>query len=166
VFGQYFKYFPLLKPGYVPFQEDVKKPRFIYATGIRLGMIRGLTVDQVIPTERFYAGGGTTVRGFKQDTLGPLDQYGDPLGGNAMLVLNNEVRFPMLSIFDAVGFVDVGNVFPLVSDFRFSELRKTAGFGLRLRTPSLMLRFDYGFKLDRRPGESAGAFFFSIGQAF
>ena len=62
--------------------------------------------------------------------------------------------FRWLSIFDAVGFVDIGNVFPLVSDFRFSELRKTAGFGLRLRTPSLMLRFDYGFKLDRRPGES------------
>jgi outer membrane translocation and assembly module TamA len=45
-------------------------------------------------------------------------------------------------------------------------LRKTAGFGLRLRTPVLMLRFDYGLKLDRRPGESRGAFFFSIGQAF
>jgi outer membrane protein assembly complex protein YaeT len=166
VFGQYFKYFPLFKPGYVPYQEDAKKPRFIYATGIRLGLIKGLTTDQVIPTERFYAGGGTTVRGFKQDTLGPLDQYGNPLGGNAMLVLNNELRFPMLSIFDAVGFVDLGNVFPLASDFSFSELRKTAGFGLRLRTPSLMLRFDYGFKLDRRSGESAGAFFFSIGQAF
>jgi len=45
-------------------------------------------------------------------------------------------------------------------------LRKTAGFGLRLRTPFLMIRFDYGFKLDRRPGESQGAFFISIGQAF
>ncbi len=166
LFGQYFKYFPLHKPGYVPFQEDVKKPRIVYATGMRVGWIKGLTADQVIPTERFYAGGGTTVRGFKQDTLGPLDEAGDPLGGNAMLVLNNELRFPMISIFDAVGFVDIGNVFPLITDFKFSELRKTAGFGFRLRTPSLMLRFDYGFKLDRRPGESLGAFFFSIGQAY
>jgi outer membrane protein insertion porin family len=38
--------------------------------------------------------------------------------------------------------------------------------GLRLRTPYFMLRFDYGFKLDRQRGESRGAFFFSIGQAF
>lgn len=83
-----------------------------------------------------------------------------------MLVLNNELRFPMFWIFDGVGFVDIGNVFPSLNDFKFSELRKTAGFGLRLRTPALMLRFDYGFKLDRRPGESRGAFFFSIGQAF
>jgi outer membrane protein assembly complex protein YaeT len=166
LFSQYFKYFPLQKPGHVPFQEEVKKPRFVYATGLRLGLIRGLTAEQVIPTERFYAGGGTTVRGFKQDGLGPVDKAGDPLGGNAMLVLNNELRFPVASIFDGVGFVDIGNVFPRATDFKFSELRKTAGFGLRLRTPSLMLRFDYGFKLDKRPGESRGAFFFSIGQAF
>jgi outer membrane protein assembly complex protein YaeT len=166
LFNQYFKYFPLGKPGFVPFQEDTSKPRLVYATGIRLGWIAGLTTDQVIPTERFYAGGGTTVRGFKQDGLGPLDAAGDPLGGNVMLVLNNELRFPMVSILDGVGFIDIGNVFPLPQDFKFSELRKTAGIGLRLRTPSLMLRFDYGFKLDRRPGESAGAFFFSIGQAF
>jgi len=73
---------------------------------------------------------------------------------------------PLVSIFDAVGFVDIGNVYPMISDFSFSDLRKTAGFGLRLRTPFLMIRFDYGFKVDRRPGESLGALFFSIGQAF
>jgi len=166
LFGQYFKYFPLFKPGYAPFQGEAKRPRTIFATGVRVGLIKARGDQQVIATERFYAGGGTTVRGFKQDTLGPLDSYGNPQGGNAMLVLNNELRFPVVSFVDAVGFVDMGNVFPLVSDFRLSELRKTAGFGLRFRTPVLMLRFDYGLKLDRRPGESRGAFFFSIGQAF
>jgi outer membrane protein assembly factor BamA len=30
----------------------------------------------------------------------------------------------------------------------------------------VVLRFDYGFKLERRPGEKSGAFFFSVGQAF
>ncbi len=165
-FTQYFKYFPLFKPGYAPFQEDAKRPRTIYATGVRLGLMKGFRDNFVIPTERFYAGGGTSVRGFGQDELGPHDAYGDPLGGNAMIVLNNELRFPFVSILDGVGFVDIGNVFPEVSDFRFSELRKTAGFGIRLRTPSLMLRFDYGIKLDRKPGESFGAFFFSIGQAY
>ena len=83
-----------------------------------------------------------------------------------MLVLNNELRFPMFWIFDAVAFNDIGNVFPNVSDFTLSDLRKSAGFGLRLRNPFVVLRFDYGIKLDRRPGESFGAFFFSIGQAF
>jgi outer membrane protein assembly factor BamA len=60
-----------------------------------------------------------------------------------MLILNNELRFPFISILDAVGFVDIGNVYPSISDFSFSDLRKTAGFGLRLRTPFLLLRFDY-----------------------
>jgi outer membrane protein assembly complex protein YaeT len=166
LFGQYFKYFPLFKPGFAPFQGETKRPRTIFATGIRVGLIKSGSSQPIIPTERFYAGGGTTVRGFEQDTLGPLDEYGDPLGGNAMMVLNNELRFPMVSVLDGVGFVDVGNVFPTVSDFRLSELRKTAGLGLRFRIPGLMLRFDYGLKLDRRPGESRGAFFFSIGQAF
>jgi len=131
-----------------------------------VGLLKGLTRDDVVLSERFFAGGGTTVRGFEQDKLGPLDRFGNPLGGNAMLILNNELRFPFISILDAVGFVDIGNVYPSISDFSFSDLRKTAGFGLRLRTPFLLLRFDYGFKLDRRAGESKGSFFFSIGQAF
>jgi outer membrane protein assembly complex protein YaeT len=165
-FGQYFRYFPLSQPQYVPFGGETRRPRFIYATGLRVGLMKGLTRYDIVPSERFFAGGGTTVRGFEQDKLGPVDRFGNPLGGNAMFVLNNELRFPFVSILDAVGFVDIGNVYPTVSDFSFSDLRKTAGFGLRLRTPFLMIRFDYGFKLDRRPGESQGAFFVSIGQAF
>jgi outer membrane protein assembly complex protein YaeT len=165
-FGQYFKYFPIFQPQYVPFGGETKRPRFIYATGLRVGWMKAFTRDDIVSSERFYAGGGTTVRGFEQDKLGPLGPSGNPLGGNAMLVLNNELRFPFTSILDAVGFVDIGNVYPTISDFSFSDLRKTTGFGLRLRTPFLMIRFDYGFKVDRRPGESQGAFFISIGQAF
>jgi outer membrane protein assembly complex protein YaeT len=165
-FGQYFKYFPISSPQYVPFGGETKRPRFIYATGVRVGLMKQLTNYTLVPSERFFAGGGTTVRGFEQDKLGPLDRFGNPLGGNAMLVLNNELRFPFVSILDAVGFFDIGNVYPTISDFSFSDLRKTAGFGLRLRTPFLMIRIDYGFKLDRRPGESMGALFISIGQAF
>jgi outer membrane protein assembly factor BamA len=91
---------------------------------------------------------------------------GEPTGGNAVIIINNELRFPLYSIFDGVGFVDVGTVYPTISDISLSELRETAGLGLRLRTPWFLLRLDYGFKLDRRPGESRGRLFFSIGQAF
>jgi outer membrane translocation and assembly module TamA len=71
-----------------------------------------------------------------------------------------------LWLFDGASFVDVGNVYSRLGDFRPWDLRKTAGAGLRLRTPYFLLRLDYGFKLDRRPDESRGGFFFSIGQAF
>ena len=83
-----------------------------------------------------------------------------------MIVINNEVRHPLFSIFDIAGFVDIGNVYEHVSDISLGDLRKSAGLGLRVRTPWILIRLDYGFKLDRRPGESAGRLFFSIGQAF
>ena len=131
-----------------------------------MGLQKGFDSTGAVLTDRFYAGGGTTVRGFRQDELGPRLANGQPAGGNAVLVLNEELRYPLFWIFDAVTFVDVGNVYPRVSDFRISELRTAGGFGLRLRNPFVVLRFDYGFKFGRRPGETLGAFFFSIGQAF
>jgi outer membrane protein assembly factor BamA len=163
---QYFKYFPLTRPAPVPFGEREKRSRLIFATGTRVGVQKGFNKEGAVLTDRFYAGGGTTVRGFHQDELGPRLANGQPAGGNAVLVLNEEMRYPLVWIFDAVTFVDIGNVCPRVGDFRFSELRSAGGFGLRIRNPFVVLRFDYGFKFGRRPGESMGAFFFSIGQAF
>ena len=83
-----------------------------------------------------------------------------------MLVLNNEIRFPLVSIVDGVAFTDIGNVFPRLSDFSFSDLRKTVGTGVRLRTPWFLIRGDYGVLMNRREGEPRGRFYFSIGQAF
>ena len=163
---QYFKYFPLTKPRPVPYGETPNRSRLVFATGVRIGVQKGLNPQDVVLTDRFYAGGGTTVRGFQQDSLGPKLANGAPIGGNAVFILNNEIRYPLFWILDGVNFVDIGNVFPHVSDFRFSDLRSAGGFGLRVRNPFVVLRFDYGFKLDRQPGEKIGAFFFSIGQAF
>jgi outer membrane protein insertion porin family len=165
-YGQYFRYFSLLKPRPVPFGEKVKPSRLVFATGSRVGLQKGFNPEGAVLTDRFYAGGGTTIRGFRQDELGPKLANGEPAGGNAVLVLNEELRYPLFWVFDGVNFIDIGNVFPRVSDFRFSELRTTGGFGLRIRNPFIVLRFDYGFKFGRRPGEKVGAFFFSIGQAF
>jgi outer membrane protein insertion porin family len=81
-------------------------------------------------------------------------------------VLNNEIRFPLVSILDGVGFIDVGNVFTTMRDFSVTDLRYSTGFGLRVRTPWVLLRGDYGIVLDPRPGEPRGRFYFSIGQAF
>jgi outer membrane protein assembly complex protein YaeT len=163
---QLFKYWALTHPRPVPFGQPVDRPRFIFASGSRIGLQKGFNETGAVLTDRFYAGGGTTVRGFKQDELGPKLANGQPAGGNAVLVLNEELRYPLFAFLDAVSFIDIGNVFPRVTDFKFSELRAAGGFGLRIRNPFIVLRFDYGFKFDRRPGESRGAFFFSIGQAF
>ncbi len=163
---QYFKYFPLTRPRPVLYGDQPERSRFVFASGWRLGVQKGFSEEGAVLTDRFYAGGGTTVRGFGQDQLGPKLDNGDPAGGNAVVVLNNELRFPLFWVFDGVAFVDVGNVFPRASDLNFSDLRGAGGFGLRIRNPFVVLRFDYGVKFERLPGEKAGAFFFSIGQAF
>ncbi len=164
--GQYFKYLPLSEPTEIPFSQE-KKSRLVYAGAVRIGIASGLGIQDLSISERFFAGGGTTIRGFKQDEVGPKDLFfGDPVGGDALFILNNELRFPIVSLFDGVGFLDIGNVYTRLSDFNPFKVRKSAGLGLRVRTPYFLLRFDYGFKLQRQPEESRGRFFFSIGQAF
>jgi outer membrane protein assembly complex protein YaeT len=165
-FGQYFKYHALTRPAPVPLQEGIRRPRVIYAGGVRAGVGRGIGGQDLIISERFFAGGGTSMRGFSQDSLGPVDFFGDPTGGEAVFLTNHELRFPMFWLLDGVGFVDAGNVYRRAGDFTLGDLRKSAGVGLRVRTPYFLLRLDWGFKLDRKPGEPASRFFFSIGQAF
>lgn len=160
-FGQYFKYIRLQPERRKRLTNEIIRPRFVYAGGVRIGLARGL--GGIVPlSERFFAGGSTTLRGFGQNTLRSSDGIS---GGQALLVINNELRVPLISIVDGVAFADLGNVYDRISDLSLS-LRKTAGVGLRLRTPWFLLRGDYGFVLDRRAGEPRSRVFFSIGQAF
>lgn len=164
-FGQYFHYVPLRPPQRKRFTNEILRPRVVYAGGVRLGLARGLG-SPVPASERFYAGGSTTLRGFEQNAVGPVGLDGIPAGGDALFVINNELRFPLVSIFDGVVFTDIGNVFRRVSDFSLADLRESAGVGVRVRTPWFLLRGDYGVVLDQRAGERRSRFYFSIGQAF
>lgn len=165
-FGQLFEYHSFFRPEPDPFSRTQGRPRLTWASGLRVGLQDGLGGQDIVFSERFFAGGGTTIRGFRQDRVGPQDFFGDPAGGEAVFVLNQEARFPVIGPFEGVGFVDVGNVYERWDDFSFGDLRKAGGLGLRVRTPFFLLRVDYGLKLDRRDGERRGAWFFSIGQAF
>ena len=88
-------------------------------------MATGLGGQVLVPSERFFAGGGTTIRGFKQNGLGPIDSFGNAQGGNALFLINNELRFPGIGIIDGVAFADIGNVFKTASEFSLTGLRKT-----------------------------------------
>ncbi len=187
-YGQYSRYVPLDKFLGWPRKDKEGRsipPKLVYAGAIRLGLTAAFAGQSIIAPERFFAGGGTTMRGFKQDLLGPLvlvDDQGNkvtdpaslpegtktflrPTGGEALFLFNNEIRFPIVGILQGVGFLDLGNVYTKISSIH-GDIRKSAGAGLRIKIKYVPLRFDYGFKLDRRPGESGSEFFFSIGQAF
>ena len=104
--------------------------RLVFARSIRFGMQtpygNSLSSDIPLP-ERFFAGGGTSLRGFGLNQAGPRDPVtGFPIGGQAMLVFNQDLRFPMHLplIGDRLGgavFYDAGNVFPSIRKITLSS---------------------------------------------
>ncbi len=161
----------------------------VFAGGARLGLAFGfplstvdangqpVVIEQQLPaSERFFAGGDTSVRGFALDQLGAsnvIDLNGISNGGNGLVIFNAELRFPLWrrrSLGGAV-FIDTGNVFAKVSEIDLRELRRGVGFGLRWKSPVGPLRLDFAWKL--RPitygngtREAGFAWYITIGQAF
>jgi outer membrane protein assembly complex protein YaeT len=164
--------------------RNLGRPYLVWASGVRLGAANafertvdtpeGPTVIRELPaSERFFAGGDTTIRGYATDTVGApntIASTGFPAGGNAMIILNTEVRVPVYHGFGAVAFIDGGNVFLHTTEMSLAQLRGSVGFGLRYRSPVGPIRLDLGFKLDRRTIggrlEPRTVLHFSIGQAF
>ncbi|HEX3372309.1 MAG TPA: POTRA domain-containing protein, partial [Candidatus Acidoferrales bacterium] len=102
--------------------------RFVFARSTRFGVqtVYGNSLSTDIPLpERFFAGGGTTIRGFGLNQAGPRDPFtGFPIGGQAELIFNQDLRFPMHLPFlgDRLGgavFYDAGNVFPSIRTMSF-----------------------------------------------
>jgi outer membrane protein assembly factor BamA len=167
--------------------------RVVLALGARVGLAHGFdrdippqqvdglpvtggTINGLPASERFFAGGDTTVRGFALDRLGNEQTIspvtGFPTGGNSMVVLNSELRAHLFGAFHGIGFVDAGNVFPLASDVSFIDLRPAAGFGLAYKSQRIGLaRIDLGFNLNPQefvPGsrERRWVLHFLLGQPF
>ncbi len=132
---------------------------------------QGCAPNLIVPVpERFFAGGSSTHRAFSRDNLGIFPQTlnvdGVGEGGNFMAIANAEWRVPVSSGFEVALFVDAGNVWADPKHITGGEVRTGAGIGLHYQTPVGPLRLEYGLKLDRRPGEDAGAFAFSVGYPF
>ena len=113
------------------FQNSTYHPigrRLVFARSARFGMQtpygHSLSGDIPLP-ERFFAGGGTSLRGFGLNQAGPRDPItGFPIGGQALLVFNQDLRFPMHLplIGDRLGgaiFYDAGNVFSSIRKISF-----------------------------------------------
>lgn len=151
---------------------------FIYSTRIGYGgAFSGATVLPI--RERYFLGGLTTVRGFSENSIGPRDVNNTVIGGDLAMVLSVELRVPIIYQLSAAAFNDNGGLFLTqcgtecrqqrdVRDnaFTFSNFRHSAGPGLRYMTPVGPIGLDYGFKLDRRAGESIGEIHFSISGTF
>jgi outer membrane protein assembly factor BamA len=138
-----------------------------WAQGYRLGLGSGLGGQPLAPSsERYRAGGGDTLRGYARDGLGPRDILGEAAGGEAVLVLNQELRYRHPSGMGGVLFWDAGNVYEKLGELRGLRLRHAWGLGLRYTSAVGLLRLDLGVPVARRSGERAYQIYFSLGQAF
>jgi outer membrane protein insertion porin family len=143
------------------------------------------------PFRQFFAGGPDSVRGYRESRLGPKDNFGNPYGGNMLVIGRTELILPMPEKFATSArlslFYDIGNVFstgdrvkftgtdgktPIDYDFAYDSLRKSTGIAVQWLAPLGLFRFSYAFPLNAKKGDplryndEEERFQFSIGQAF
>ena len=138
----------------------------VLASAIRLGFEEGLRSNRdraIISFERFRAGGSTTVRGYEERSLGPLDEFGNHRG-DVLFILNTELRVPIYKFIGGVVFFDTGNVWDKLSRIDDSPLHSAVGLGLRADTPLGPARFDFAAPL--RKGSEPQIYWIQLGHAF
>jgi len=155
----------------------------VFANSVRLGLADPFSNSNVPTSERFFAGGGTTLRGFPINEAGPIryvpfcspgqttncPNVPVPIGGNQLFIFNSELRYPIpiINKLGGVVFYDGGNVYRRINfpDF-MRNYSNTVGIGLRYSTPIGPVRIDVGRNLNPPVGISATQFFITLGQAF
>ena len=142
-------------------------PPTVLVLGARLGLATPLgDTEALVIQDRFFAGGTSTIRGYREDRVGPLDAKGNPTGGNGLAIFNLEWRFPIWRWIGGALFIDTGAVTPEVRDLGLDAFRTGAGGGIRVKTPVGPLRVDIGYGFDRVRDDSRVQFHFSVGNPF
>ena len=146
---------------------SVAESSVTWGQSVRVGLAQAYG-QELIPDARFFAGGSFSVRGYDTESLGPTEDLGGtigPVGGAALLVVNEELRLPLLAGITGVVFFDAGQVWTKISDFG-KELAKSFGLGLRAATPIGPIRLDVARPLDGAPGAKRVRFTLGFGNVF
>lgn len=139
--------------------------RSILAVRGTLGSLLNARADDVPRSQRFYAGGGGSVRGYDFQSIGPRDARNRPAGGASLLEGSVELRQRFGRQFGAVAFIDAGAV-GTSAGAPTDALRAGAGLGLRYYTPIGPIRADIAVPLVKQAGNSAFGLYVGIGHAF
>jgi outer membrane protein insertion porin family len=122
--------------------------------------------DEIPFFERLYAGGTSTVRGYRPRYLAPRDTEDLPIGGNSMAVLTAEMRYPIYKDIKGAIFYDQGNAWKSSDDFNLTDMKAGAGAGIRWITRFGALRLDYGWGLNANTRQRGGRVHLSLGMKF
>jgi outer membrane protein insertion porin family len=140
--------------------------RLILALHGRFGYIDPFGGKSLIPDDQlFFLGGINDVRGFSENSL-RFDANNDPVGGRTSILGSAEARIDVGMNFELAAFYDTGAIRDPLTDDGLNDFRSSVGLALRYITPIGPIGGMYGWKLDRKPGESPGAFHFAIGYTF
>ena len=154
------------------FQQYIPLSRqFTFGFNAELGWGKGLGGHPYPIFKNFYGGGLGTVRGFDQNSLGPVDVTGAYIGGNRRFNLNSELYLPVpgtgndrtLRLFT---YADLGNVWGENDAFTLRSLRASAGAGLTWVSPVGPLKLSYGAPIRKQPTDRIQRLQFQIGTAF
>jgi outer membrane protein insertion porin family len=137
----------------------------------KLGLVTAYGNSEKVPIfERYFAGGGRSIRGYDERSIGPLDaNTNDAIGGESIFVGTVEYTIPLVEVIKLAAFFDTGNVWEKASKLGSGKLFSGVGLGFRVKTPIGPMNLDYGVPLDKQPGEDrrgSGKFYFSVSRGF
>jgi translocation and assembly module TamA len=151
--------------GYLPLDKSLDD---VVAARVHLGSIMGGNIPAVPAADRFFAGGGGSVRGYEYQKIGPHYPDNTPVGGLSLTEASVEYRHRFgKSPFGAVVFFDAGSVGDSVSP-DFANIATAVGVGFRYNLGFAPIRADLAFPLQNPTTGSQQAFqiYLSIGQSF
>jgi outer membrane protein insertion porin family len=152
---QYQRYFPLSR-------------NYSLLLNGEIGVGDGLA-DKPLPFfKNYFAGGVTSVRGYRSNSLGPKDQNDDPIGGSRRVVLNGEFLFPFPGLANErsvrlSAFVDAGMI---AEKFKSDEFRYSAGLGVLWVSPLGPLKISVAQPLNDKPEDKVQRVQFTFGTSF
>jgi outer membrane protein insertion porin family len=139
----------------------------VLAGRLKIGFAEPLGPEENLPiSERLYAGGENSVRGYPRRKLGPLNANGDPIGGLSLLEGAVELRRPIWGPVGGALFLDFGQVSTRSFDPPINDLKFAAGFGLNYQTPIGPLELYLGFPFRPPSGDRPWQVYFSVGAFF
>ncbi|MDQ1256683.1 MAG: outer membrane protein insertion porin family [Candidatus Hydrogenedentes bacterium] len=156
---------------YKPFGSEEK---WVLSFQTREGWVDEYGSSDYVPiSDRFFAGGTTTVRGYDTRDIGPKEYrywfFGpkDAIGGELRLVNNLEMKYKVIDKFRVYAFVDSGGVWETIDDFDFGDTKYSAGLGFGVEVPRLgPIRVDYGIPINPDDDQGSGRLHLLTGLRF